>query len=70
MLSDSIKFTVEVECEQKFPFSDIRTEFNFEYRVYRNPINKNTLFHFFSFHDIKMLRISFARIMFLTFTSL
>ena len=55
MLSDSIKFTIEVECEHKLPFLDTlvrRTESSFEYSVYRKPINKNGL-HFFSFHAIK-----------------
>ena len=52
MLSDFIKFTVDVECEQKLPFLVIlvrRTESNFEYSVYCNPTNKNDLLHFFLF---------------------
>ena len=57
ILSDSIKFTDEVESERKLPFLDIlvrRTECNFKYSVYCKPTNKNALLHFFSFHDIKM----------------
>ena len=48
MLSDSIKFTVEVECEQELPFLDIlarRIGFNLECSIYRKPTNKNAL-HF------------------------
>ena len=59
MPSDSIKFTVEVECERKLPFLDIllrRTESNFEYSVCRKLSNNNAPPHFFSFHHIKIKR--------------
>ena len=58
------KFTVEYE--QKLPFLDILvrcTGSYFEYSFYRKPTNINALFHFFSFHDVKIIKISFLGIM-------
>ena len=63
--------TVGVEYEHKFPFLNLlvrRTEYNFEYCVYRKPVNKNALLHFFASHDIKT-KNQFCRIMLASFTS-
>ena len=50
MITMTIKFTIKVECEQKLPFLDTlvrRTDFNFEYSIYRKPTNINALLYFF-----------------------
>ena len=64
LLSDSVNFTVEVECEKKLPVLDILVrgiESNFEYSVYC--IRKDTVFCTKKIPPIKMFSFTFSLLM-------
>ena len=52
-LVPSIKFSLEVEIENKLPFLDVlvlRQERHFKFNVYRKPTNVNSYIHYYSNH--------------------
>jgi hypothetical protein len=58
-LHEGIKFTHEIESEQKIPFLDVmihRSNIGLKFQVYRKPLSEEKYVHWYSYHDSNIKR--------------